>query len=90
MFGIQAFFRMLGFTDCASPSSEVGVEKIAIYSKDNAPTHIARQRPPGLWTSKLGPAADVDHKALSDLADQYGQSVAIMRRQFTRPRTRTA
>jgi hypothetical protein len=81
--GIQEFFRAVGFTDCASSTPEANVEKIAIYSKGNTPTHVARQLHSGLWTSKLGSAADVDHKELSDLADQYGQVAVIMKRRFT-------
>ena len=64
--GIQTFFGMVGFIDCVSPIFAPGFEKIAIYSKDNTPTHVARQHHSGLWTSKLGPAADVDHRELLD------------------------
>lgn len=81
--GIKRFFTMLGFIDCSSDTFETGLEKIAIFAKNGAPTHAARQRASGIWTSKLGTAADVDHRGLADVADQYGQVAAVMRRPYT-------
>ena len=44
------------------------------------PTHAARQFPGGRWTSKLGPAEDIEHE-LEELAGPlYGEVVLILRR----------
>ena len=43
-------FRSLGFEECDNVVYENGYEKIALFAKDNRPTHGARQLESGLWT----------------------------------------
>lgn len=82
---VRAFVLALGagYVPCAGDELEPGFEKVAIYAKTHAmdkPTHAARQRPDGLWTSKLGPDEDVHH-TLKDLeGKRYGRVVKILKR----------
>ena len=59
-------------------------EKIAIYVDHlGMPSHTAKQKGPGIWTSKLGDCEDIDHFALDVLAGPdpaYGAVVRFMRR----------
>lgn len=75
-------FRGLGYDVCDSDEFEPGVEKVAIYvDADGMPTHAARQLESGAWTSKLGKAEDIEHRALANLeSGLYGTVVRIMKR----------
>ena len=80
-----AAFATLGYASGASAVPEPDVEKVALYALGNSPTHSARQLPSGLWTSKLGPAIDIEHATPDAVAGgAYGEVVAIL------SRTRTA
>jgi hypothetical protein len=61
---------------------EYGFEKIAIYmDQEGRPTHIARQLPSGLWTSKLGKLEDIEHAAPGDLnGSRYGSAAVFLKR----------
>ena len=74
-------FRTLGYTPCADDRPEPGFEKVALFAKEGIPTHAARQLPNGSWTSKLGPAEDIEHVLEALVGDQYGEVVAVLRRQ---------
>src|SRR4051812_40036029 len=52
-------FGLLGYVPCDSDAVEPGTEKVALYARDGAPTHAARQLPDGRWTSKLGTMEDI-------------------------------
>jgi hypothetical protein len=53
MAAFVAAFGELGFVSCEDHLLEEGYQKIAIYATpDGVPTHVARQLPSGLWTSK--------------------------------------
>jgi hypothetical protein len=79
-----AAFGTLGYAPGASPILESGIEKVALYASDNAPTHAARQLPSGIWTSKLGPAIDIEHATLEVVAGGvYGEVIAILSRRRT-------
>lgn len=55
-------FAQLGYTECEGPGQEPGFEKVAIYADDDGdPTHVARQLPSGVWTSKMGTLEDAEH-----------------------------
>jgi hypothetical protein len=56
-----AAFATLGYEPVATLALEPGVEKVAVYALDQRPTHASRQLPSGRWTSKLGPAIDIEH-----------------------------
>ena len=79
---LDAFVAALatrGFSPCSSSEVEWGLEKIALYSTGNVPTHAARQLCTGWWTSKLGPSFDVEHSNLEALAGGvYGDPVAFL------------
>ena len=78
-------FASLGFELCETPQQELGFEKIAIYGNDEGQfTHVARQLPSGLWTSKLGSLEDIEHQDLASISiPDYGHPVRFLRR--TRP-----
>lgn len=69
---IDAFIRLYvsyGYSICddLNENLESGYQKIAIYVRDNKPTHAARQLPSGNWTSKISDEQDVEHSTLDDL-----------------------
>ena len=79
--GLLRLFEYVGFAVCAGGAREIGFEKIAIYAKGGWSQHVARQLPNGKWTSKLGPAIDVEHSDPSVLTGpNYGEVVLHMRR----------
>ena len=74
-------FEHYGYTICENALKERGYTKIAIYAKDDMPTHAARQLPNGLWTSKLGILEDVKHTLSAISGGIYGNVVVILRKQ---------
>lgn len=78
--GWMAGYAALGFERCESAEWETGKEKLAIFVADGIPSHVARQLPNGMWTSKMGNMEDIEH-TLAGLADgKYGQVHVIMQR----------
>jgi len=73
----QRLFESKGYEVCFDSSLEEGLKKIAIYSKNDLPTHAARQLPDGLWTSKLGTEHDVSH-TIEGMSDGYYGNVAVI------------
>jgi hypothetical protein len=48
-------FGILGYSPCDDGTLEEGFEKVAIYvDESETPTHMAKQLPSGMWTSKCG------------------------------------
>jgi hypothetical protein len=83
---VIAAFATRTFSSCSSSTLEAGLEKIAIYAKENVPTHAARQLSNGWWTSKLGPSFDIEHANLAALAGGvYGGPVAFLCRVIAAP-----
>ncbi len=82
MAGFIAAFATLGYELCADARPETGVEKLALYADEHGlPTHVARQLPSGVWTSKLGASEDLEHKTLAALEGAlYGKVVQRLRR----------
>jgi hypothetical protein len=82
---VEAFiaaFARLGYElrEAGDRALEPGYEKVAIYAKDDKPTHVARQLQTGAWTSKCGRLEDIGH-ALEGLEGcRYGSPAAVMRR----------
>jgi hypothetical protein len=74
-------FETIGFAMCGDELLIPGIEKIAVFAKDDGiPTHAARQLADGTWTSKLGRMQDIEH-ALRDLeGPTYGSVAFIMSR----------
>ncbi|MGB5082363.1 MAG: hypothetical protein WBO23_16675 [Burkholderiales bacterium] len=80
---IDAFTEMLalfGFSPTASRVFEKGVDKLALYSLNASPTHLAKQLPKGKWTSKLGDVEDVEHTLDALEGPAYGTVVQIYAR----------
>jgi hypothetical protein len=81
---IPAFFAALatvGFLPTTTADLEPELEKVALFAVGSTPTHAARQLPKGRWSSKLGPAIDIEHSTLDAVAGGvYGDVVAILGR----------
>jgi hypothetical protein len=76
-----AAFATLDYVPASSADFEEGVEKVALYARGGQPTHMARQLPSGRWTSKLGPAIDIEHATLDAVAGgEYGEPIVILAR----------
>ena len=72
-------YRSQRYEVCDGPHFEAGYEKIALYADASGnPTHAARQRPDGSWTSKLGGLEDIAHSMLDSLSGTaYGRPVLV-------------
>jgi hypothetical protein len=81
---MSAFFAALatvGFLPGTTAELEPELEKVALFAAGATPTHAARQLPNGWWSSKLGPAIDIEHSTLDAVAGgAYGDVVAILGR----------
>lgn len=80
-------FERLGYELCQRNSTELedGWEKVAIYGEGYEFSHVARQKPNGNWTSKLGNLEDIDHDTLSGLcSNAYGKVLKVMKRKRSR------
>ena len=76
-----AAFRSLGYGACGRERFERGWEKVAIFATPaGEPTHAARQLPNGRWTSKLGPAQDIEHELRALEGAEYGHVAVLLRR----------
>jgi hypothetical protein len=74
-------FEWKGYVRCKDGTHKKGVEKVAIYLKNNVPKHAARQLESGLWTSKCGTLQDIQHERLKDVeGNLYGEAVIFLRR----------
>jgi hypothetical protein len=68
-------FATLDYAPCTDGALESGWEKVAIYAKDEGPTHAARQLENGRWSSKLGPDDDIEHRPKGLVSAVYGPAV---------------
>ena len=77
-----AALATLGYGPCATSDAEPGFEKLALYADaQSEPTHVARQLPSGVWTSKLGTGEDIEHLSLAGLEEPiYGWVAQFLRR----------
>ncbi len=78
-----SFFEAHGFQVTDDPKLENGVEKLALYERDNQFQHVARQLPNGRWTSKIGPQEDIEHELddlKNDIPYSYGKASIFMKR----------
>lgn len=66
-------FQKNDFNLCANDDSlEEGFEKLVFYvDEHDFPTHVARQLQNGKWTSKLGPAEDIQHDSIKIFEGWY-------------------
>jgi hypothetical protein len=73
-------FATLGYETCANATAETGFEKIAVFELAGKPTHVARQLPGGLWSSKLGKSSDVEHTLDALDGPLYGRAMVFLAR----------
>lgn len=79
-------YEKQGYRQCLNESLELGLEKIAIFGRQEpdgtlTPTHAARQLESGEWSSKLGVFEDICHQASGDVSGPaYGRKVCCMSR----------
>jgi hypothetical protein len=64
-------FHGLGYRICDNSRLEFGFEKVALYTINKVPKHMARQLRDGTWTSKCGGDEDITHYTL-DALESYG------------------
>lgn len=88
----QSMFASRGFEPCADGELRDGFEKVALFASGDEFTHVARQLPNGLWTSKLGQDCDIEHElealvvVRSPMSSyRYGEVLAYMQRPRTEP-----
>jgi hypothetical protein len=79
---ITLYKREGNYEPCDNERHEKGFEKIAIYADALGDvTHVAKQKPSGKWTSKLGDWEDLEHDTLAALEGNfYGNAVQILKR----------
>jgi hypothetical protein len=76
-----ALFATLGYVQTADEKAEPGLDKVALYIReDDTPTHAARQLPTGEWSSKLGRSIDIEHALHALSGTIYGRVVCILQR----------
>jgi len=76
-------FKLLGYSEeTESRDYEPEFEKVALYiDADGLPSHAAKQKDNGFWTSKLGWSEDIEHRTLECLeGDDYGVVKVILKR----------
>ncbi len=74
-------FEWKGYRKCDNGKFKKGIEKVAIFVKNNAPTHAARQLENGFWTSKCGQLEDIQHETLAAVEGRlYGVAVIFLHR----------
>jgi hypothetical protein len=55
------YFESIGFELCKDSNLEAGIQKIAIFEKDNQFKHVSIQLENGYWASKMGDFEDIVH-----------------------------
>jgi hypothetical protein len=76
-------FEYLGYEVSTNENHEEGFEKVALFTKEDKPTHAAKQLGTGHWTSKLGTQEDIEHFDLKSIeGKQYGKVDVILKRQI--------
>ncbi len=70
-----------GFDKCETGELEEGYTKIAIYVKEDRPTHAAFQIESGRWSSKLGSWEDIEHNTLGVVeCESYGKATIFLKK----------
>lgn len=76
-----AAFKTKGYSLCENELYEDGFIKIAIFVRDDStPTHAARQKSNGRWTSKCGKYKDIEHDLKALCGPIYGSVVCYMKK----------
>jgi hypothetical protein len=78
---MQHFFQHFGFDPIDKPNFNNGIEKIALFSENGINcTHVAKQLPNNIWTSKLGVSHDVTHTLSAMEKGIYGDVAMILQK----------
>lgn len=88
-------FEEQGYEASNGSEHEAGFEKLALFQQDGYFTHVAKQRPNGKWSSKLGDLEDIEHDELRPLERQsrryyggrpvfYGRATHFLKRRTRR------
>jgi hypothetical protein len=78
-------FSILGYSVCENGVFEEGFEKVAIYMKNNKPSHMAKQISKTRWKSKMGDDADIEHTLIGICGDAYGNFAKFLKRPIRQP-----
>jgi hypothetical protein len=74
-------YRTIGYRACENGDLESGFKKVAIFvDRTGSPTHAARQRANGKWTSKCGDNVDIEHEIDAVGGGLYGEVALFMKR----------
>jgi hypothetical protein len=73
-------FEIHGYTETEDGGLESEYEKVAIYGSAIGAEHVARQKASGIWVSKMGKGADIEHTLYGLEGDFPGSVIKIMRR----------
>lgn len=79
------FFRTRGYEPCHTTAYEDEYDKVAIYVREDVPTHAAFQLPNGMWSSKLGDWEDIEHTLEGLVCPWYGTVGAVLRKRRPGP-----
>lgn len=84
----EEVYETFNYCPCDNGEFVIGTEKLALYAHDPYEClHVARQLINGMWTSKMGECADIEHPSPDDVAGKKtGQVIAYMARQFGLPK----
>jgi hypothetical protein len=77
----RSVFESLGYVENSSEMFQPTFERIALFAKSGKPSHAARQLPSGLWSSKLGRGADLEHELHALEGDLYGTVTLLFSRE---------
>lgn len=81
---VEAVFESQGYvrTHVSDTAVEAGVQKVAIFGYDSMGllTHAARQCTSGLWASKMGDSADIEHTLRDIEGGIFGEVRSLMRK----------
>jgi hypothetical protein len=76
----------IGYESCPNddPAHDPEYEKVAIFAQGAEPTHAARQKSNGKWTSKMGTdGIDIEHDWGAVDGPSYGRPVRVLRRKIS-------
>lgn len=76
-------FELHNYISCQNNYTyEEGYEKVALFFKNNIPTHACRQKDNNWWISKLGPHQLIEHNLFELQGQEYGIVCEIFKRKI--------
>ena len=73
-------FGAQGYLPCDNAKVEADFQKVALYAKNNLPTHASKQLPDGWWASKLGRDVDIEHTLAALENGIYGTAIEFLKK----------